>query len=140
MLATRASSEGERDHNGDYRIGPVLVALRDMLRAHGTQIPNVQFVVDLDDKTFESQLPIMAFAAIHPRAALKSSVLLVPDWTHMPRHKMREWQGWTYDHSTVKWAGSEWHPAPSKLYFTAGCCLIIEVILVPLIARRHPVL
>lgn len=69
--------------SGEHRIRPILRAIREALRSH-YPVPDVHFVIDLDDKTYERKLPIMAFAALHPYATLNSSALLVPDWTSSP--------------------------------------------------------
>jgi hypothetical protein len=92
-------------------------------------VPDVHFVVDLDDKSYESQLPIMAFAALHPHSSWNSTTLLVPDWTSSPPADAAEatadpWSGnltrlaavggqdlaakasWTQRSARVVWRGS----------------------------------
>ena len=65
-----------------HRIRPVLRAIRDALREH--EIPDVSFIIDLDDKNYERHLPIMAFSSLHTQSSWNSSALLVPDWTSSP--------------------------------------------------------
>lgn len=70
--------------SADHRLFPVLRALRAALRVGGASMPDVDAIIDLDDKSHERLLPVLGFAALHPHATFNSSVLLVPDWTNAP--------------------------------------------------------